>query len=135
MADLAAQLRALADRVADLDPAELVGQLEALRAHALAAALAPMAGADDCECLDAEAVAQRLACSVDLVRQRGEEWGIAKVLARDARGRPTRVVYPLARLRAYLAPEAGEEHDLLDRSTPLRVGDSACSGRRGRRTT
>src|SRR5262249_32295754 len=31
MTDLAAQLRALADRVADLDPAELVGQLEALK--------------------------------------------------------------------------------------------------------
>jgi hypothetical protein len=102
MADLAAQLRALADRLAELAPAQVVGELEALRAYALAAVLAPTTLADDCECLDAEAVARRLACSVDLVRQRGEEWGIAKVLARDAHGRPTRVVYPLARLRAFL---------------------------------
>jgi len=57
---------------------------------------------DDCECYDAEQVAHLLRCSVDLVRQRGEEWGITKVLARDNRGRPSRVVYPRALLRQYL---------------------------------
>jgi hypothetical protein len=46
-----------------------------------------------------------LKCSVDLVRERGEQWGIAKVLARDRRGRPSRVVYPKALLRAYLSGE------------------------------
>ena len=48
-------------------------------------------------------MARLLTCSVDLVRERGEEWGIARVLARDSRGRPSRVVYPKALLRAYLA--------------------------------
>lgn len=58
---------------------------------------------DDCECFDVEEVSRRLKCSVDLVRHRGEEWGIAKVLARDSRGRPSRVVYPKGLLRTYLS--------------------------------
>ena len=94
-------------RLAEVPPAELpalVLQLAALQAGAAARlqALASAAEADDCECYDAEEVARRLRCSVDLVRQRGEEWGIAKVLARDSRDRPTRVVYPKALLRTYL---------------------------------
>ena len=60
------------------------------------------ADADDCECFEADEVARRLKVSVDLVRERGEAWGIAKVLARDSRGRPTRVVYPKALVRAFL---------------------------------
>jgi hypothetical protein len=108
MADLATQLRAfLADTAADLPPADvaaaLAAELERLRWQT-----ATTADADDCECLDAEAVAGLLKCSVDLIRQRGEEWGIAKVLARDSRGRPSRVVYPKALLRAYLGGTAGE---------------------------
>src|SRR5438552_18838465 len=58
---------------------------------------------DDCECFEVEEVARRLKCSVDLVRERGEEWNIAKVLTRDKNGKPTRVVYPRALLRAFLA--------------------------------
>jgi hypothetical protein len=50
--------------------------------------------ADDSVCFLVTEVAQRLVCSVDLVRERGEGWGIALVLARDERGRPTRVTYP-----------------------------------------
>lgn len=57
---------------------------------------------DDCVCLDAEQVSHLLRCSVDLVRERGDVWGISKVLARDSSGRPTRVVYPKALLRACL---------------------------------
>ena len=40
----------------------------------------------------------------------GEEWRIAKVLARDSRGRPSRVVYPKALLRVLFRPkpEPGE---------------------------
>ncbi len=68
----------------------------------LAARLALFPRIDDCECLEADEVAHLLKCSVDLVRERGEGWGIAKTLACDARGRPTRVVYPKALIRAYL---------------------------------
>ena len=50
--------------------------------------------ADDGVCFAAAEIARRLGCSTDLVRERGEAWGIAKVLARDERGRPTRVTYP-----------------------------------------
>ena len=50
--------------------------------------------ADDGMCFPASEVARRLGCSIDLVREHGEEWGIAKILARDERGRPTRVTYP-----------------------------------------
>ena len=50
--------------------------------------------ADDGVCFAAAEIARRLGCSTDLVRERGESWGIAKVLARDERGRPTRVTYP-----------------------------------------
>jgi hypothetical protein len=58
--------------------------------------------ADECQCFDVHEVARRLKCSVDLVRERGETWGIAKVLARDARGRPSRVTYPRVLLDRYL---------------------------------
>jgi hypothetical protein len=50
--------------------------------------------ADDGVCFGAAEIAKRLGCSIDMVRERGEEWGIAKVLARDERGRATRVTYP-----------------------------------------
>jgi len=50
--------------------------------------------ADDSISFVAAEVARRLGCSIDLVREKGEAWGIAKVLARDERGRPTRVTYP-----------------------------------------
>ena len=62
---------------------------------------------DGCECFDAAQVASLLGCSEDLVRDRGEQWGIAKVLARDSRGRPSRVVYPKALLRQYLTERPG----------------------------
>lgn len=71
---------------------------------------AQAADIDDCACLDVETVAQRLRCSVDLVRERGEEWKIAKVLARDKTGRATRVVYPVALLRAYLGGSGDGGH-------------------------
>jgi len=58
--------------------------------------------ADDSVCFAAAEVAQRLGCSVDLVREKGEVWGIAKVLARDVRGRPSRVIYPKPLLDAFL---------------------------------
>ena len=94
-------------RVADVPAAELpalalrlaaVQGMVAARLHALAAE----ADADECACFTVDEVAQRLRCSVDLIRERGEAWGIAKVLARDSRGRPSRVVYPKVLLRAYL---------------------------------
>jgi hypothetical protein len=93
--------------VADVPAGELPAlalELAALQSAVAARlqAIASNAEADDCECYDAEEVARRLRCSVDLVRERGEAWGIAKVLARNGRGGPTRVVYPKALLRAYL---------------------------------
>src|SRR5207245_2497010 len=72
----------------------LIAQRAALQARA-AARLQGLTQARECEdfeCFDAEEVACRLRCSVDLVRERGDAWGIAKVLARDSRGRPSRVV-------------------------------------------
>jgi hypothetical protein len=58
--------------------------------------------ADDGVCFGAAEVAERLGCSIDLVRERGEEWGIVKVLARDERGRATRVTYPKPSFDAFL---------------------------------
>ena len=93
--------------VAQVPPAALPAlalQLAALQG-AIAARLHRLVSnnqADDCECLDAEGVSRLLKCSVDLIRERGDEWGIAKVLARDSRGRPSRVVYPKALVRTYL---------------------------------
>ena len=95
------------EQVAQVPPAELPAlalQLAALQS-AVAARLYQLASdhdGDDCDCFDVEEVSRRLRCSVDLVRERGEEWGIAKMLARDSRGRPSRVVYPKALVRAYL---------------------------------
>ena len=95
------------EQVAQVPPAELPAL--ALRVAALQTAIAARLHSvvseyqgDDCDCFDVDEVSHRLKCSIDLVRERGEEWGIAKVLARDTRGRPTRVVYPKALLRAYL---------------------------------
>src|SRR5262249_26250091 len=51
---------------------------------------------------DGDAVATLLKCSVDLVRAKGETWGIARVLARDKAGRASRVTYPRALVHAYL---------------------------------
>jgi hypothetical protein len=93
----AAELPALAMRLAALQAAV------AARLHTLASE----AEADDCACFAVEDVARLLTCSVDLVRERGEQWGIARVLARDSRGRPSRVVYPRALLRAYLHSKPG----------------------------
>jgi hypothetical protein len=89
----AAELPALAMRLAALQGA-VAGRLHALAGEAVD---------DGCACFTVEEVARLLTCSVDLVRERGEAWGIAKVLARDTRGRPSRVVYPKALLRAYLS--------------------------------
>jgi len=95
------------EQVAEVPPAALPAlalQLAALQG-AIAARLHRLVSnnqADDCECLDAEGVSRLLKCSVDLIRERGDEWGIAKVLARDSRGRPSRVVYPKALVRTYL---------------------------------
>jgi hypothetical protein len=58
--------------------------------------------ADDGVCFGAAEIAKRLGCSIDLVRERGEEWSIAKVLSRDERGRPTRVTYPKPLFDAFL---------------------------------
>jgi hypothetical protein len=93
----AAELPALALRLAALQAAV------AVRLQSLAAEDA----GDDCACFAIEEVAQRLTCSVDLIRERGEAWGIARVLARDSRGRPSRVVYPRPLLRAFLAGRPG----------------------------
>jgi len=58
---------------------------------------------DDCEAWDVEEAARRIGCSVDLVREHGEAWGIALVLSRDRNGKPTRTIYPRARLQDFLA--------------------------------
>lgn len=75
--------------------------------------------ADDYDCFDVTEVARHFRCSPDLVRERGEEWGIAKVLARDARGRPTRVVYPRVRLRDFLRANKESSNLTAERRKPL----------------
>jgi hypothetical protein len=57
---------------------------------------------DEVEAFDVREAARRIGCSVDVLREHGEEWGVALVLTRDKHGRPTRVVYPRARVRAFL---------------------------------
>ena len=95
-------------RVADVPASQLpvLAMLLASLQGAVATRLHQIAAetdADDCECFGVEEASRRFKCSVDLVRERGEEWGIAKVLARDSRSRPSRVVYPKALLRTYLS--------------------------------
>ena len=57
--------------------------------------------------LDAVEVAPLMGCSADLVREKGDEWGIALVLSRDSNGRATRVVYPRARIKKFLSGSNG----------------------------
>ena len=81
-----------------------VGQLAALLARASSRLASVGDGQDDdLEAFTAKEVAERLRCSVDLVRERGEEWNIARVLARDTTGRATRVAYPRALLQRFLS--------------------------------
>jgi predicted DNA-binding transcriptional regulator AlpA len=73
MANLAAELRALADRVADLDPARVVGELEALKFSVWTSVTAPApatATADMSAALGVDAVAARTGMSTQwLYRQ------------------------------------------------------------------
>jgi hypothetical protein len=90
----------------------LIVELAALQARA-AMRLRQVAAADDddaCACLTVEDVARLLKCSVDMVRERGVAWGIAKTLAWDSQGRPTRTVYPKVLLRAYLNGQLDDAH-------------------------
>ncbi len=57
---------------------------------------------DDCDVFDVVEAARRIGCSEDVLREHGQTWGVALVLTRDKNGRPTRVVYPRALVRAYL---------------------------------
>jgi|SRR5262245_57981106 len=66
---------------------------------------------DDAVCFAAVEVARRLGCSIDLVRERGEGWGIALVLARDERGRPTRVTYPKSLFEMFLSSRGPVSHE------------------------
>jgi excisionase family DNA binding protein len=90
MADLAAQLRQLADRLAELAPAEIVGALEALKFEVWTSAPpAPIAAppADERPPLTVAAVARRIGFSTDVVYEmlrRGE-------LSNVGRGRAKRV--------------------------------------------
>jgi hypothetical protein len=89
-----------------LAPAELPPFIVQLAALLTAAAMRMRAAitsdGDDCDAFDVEEAARRLTVSVDLLRERGIEWGAALVLTRDKQGRATRVIYPRARLRAFL---------------------------------
>jgi hypothetical protein len=113
MPDLAAQLIDV-DQVPVAELPALIAELAALQARA-AMRLRQAAAADDddaCDCLTVEDVARRLKCSVDMVRERGAAWGIAKTLAWDSQGRPTRTVYPKALLRAYLNGQPDGAHGI-----------------------
>src|SRR5882724_6347287 len=92
--------------VAQIPPAELPAFAAYLAALLAQATLRLQAAArdqgDDVEAFDVEEAARRLGCSVDLVRERGEEWGIALVLTRDKHSKPTRTVYPRALVRGFL---------------------------------
>ena len=93
--------------VVQVAPAELpafAAHLASLLAHAtLRLQAAVRDQGDDVEAWDVEDTARRLGCSVDLVREHGEAWGIALVLTRDKNRKPTRTVYPRARVCAFLA--------------------------------
>jgi excisionase family DNA binding protein len=68
MADLAAQLRALADKVGDLEPARVVGELEALKYAVWTNGTTPTASPatpPPSHALDVEAVAARTGMSKD----------------------------------------------------------------------
>jgi hypothetical protein len=91
------------DRLSAAELLRFVAQCSALQMHALMR-LQAAAGdrVDDCDAFEVEEAARRLTVSVDLLRERGVEWGVALVLTRDKQGRATRVTYPRARLRAFL---------------------------------
>ena len=94
------------DAVARIPVAELPAWIARLAALQSAAAVRLQSGVspdgDDVEAFDAAETARRLGVSTDTVREHGEAWGIARVLTRDRAGRPTRVVYPRALVRAFL---------------------------------
>jgi hypothetical protein len=110
--DLAARLRQLADQVAELEPAQVVGALEALKFAVWTAATVPGPPLDaavgtsyDAPVLDRRAAATYLGISVTAVR-RHEARG---VLAAVCMGR--RVGYRRATLDAFLAAHEGRRVD------------------------
>ena len=92
------------DRIPTAELPAVLLQLSALTARA-AVRLQDAARdqGDDCEAYEAEEAARRLKVSVDTLREHGEAWGVARVLTQDKNGKATRVVYPRALLRAFLA--------------------------------
>jgi hypothetical protein len=91
------------DRVAIGELPAFVAQCAGILAHASMRlrSLAVEQG-DDVEAFDAEEAARRIKVSTDTLREHGATWGVALVVTRDRQGRATRVVYPRARLRAFL---------------------------------
>jgi len=89
-----------------LKPAELPAFIVQCAALQMQAAMRLQAAArdqgDDVCTVDAKEAAQRIGVSIDMVRDKGDAWGIALVVAHDREGKPTRVVYPLSLLRAFL---------------------------------
>jgi len=95
------------DEVDSIPAAELpavLAQLSALTARVAVRMQATVRDqGDDVEAYEADEAARRLKVSVDTLREHGEAWGVARVLTQDKNGKATRVVYPRALLRAFLA--------------------------------
>ena len=102
---LAAELRALADRVDMLSPAELCGALETLKVRAWTVALAPngvapRAAADADRLLTIDAAAGLLGVTRDWLRRRGHLPFVVKVSAGCVR-------YSAAGIRVFIAAHQG----------------------------
>ena len=110
----------LLDAIHQLDPLHLPAVAMALAAR-LAETSRTAEPESDLRCLSAQHAADLIGCSPDLVRER-ESWGIARVLARDAQGKPTRVVYPRILLDRFLRegePRYGDDAGVM--VTPVKT--------------
>lgn len=105
MADLSAQLRALADRVDGLDPAQVVGELEALKFAVWTTAIAPPAPPPSAPSrgLDVAAVMKRTGMSKDCLYREAREGRLP-----FARRLGRRVVFDEAGLARWLDRRAGQ---------------------------
>jgi len=92
------------DRIPTAELPAVLLQLSALTARAAVRLRdATRDQGDDVQAYEADEAARRLKVSVDTLRDHGEAWGVARVLTWDKNGKATRVVYPRALLRAFLA--------------------------------
>jgi hypothetical protein len=144
MADLAAQLRALADRLAALEPAQVVGELEALKFQVwwTAAAPRPATTPDEDTLLDAIGVAAALDVPEKQARKliAGRAFPVVRVGARYVRVRQGDLRAYVAARRAGVAIPVSPGYSILHDKhaaaappAPDPADDPARAGRRPRR--